>query len=55
MRLRPQQLIRKHKGREHTEDASVDEKIILQCILGKQGGRLTGFIWIRIGASGGPL
>jgi hypothetical protein len=31
-------------------------EIILECILGKYDGTLwTGFIWLRIGTSGGPL
>jgi hypothetical protein len=30
-------------------------RLILECILGKQGGKgRTGFIWLRIGISGGP-
>jgi hypothetical protein len=41
------------KGSDHLEDLGVDEKIILECILGKQGGRVwTGCIWLRIGTSG---
>jgi hypothetical protein len=40
------------KGRDHLEDLGTD-KIILERILGKQGGKVwTGFIWLRIGASG---
>jgi len=38
------------------EDVGVDGKIILEWILGKQGGKVwTGFIWLRIGSIGGSL
>jgi hypothetical protein len=38
------------------KDLDVDGKIILEWILGKYGGKvLTGFIWLRIGISGGLL
>jgi hypothetical protein len=44
------------KGRDHSEDLGIDGKIILEWILGKQGGEVwTGFIWLRIGTSGGLL
>jgi len=44
------------KGRDHSEDLGVDGKIILEWILGKQGGKVwTGLIWLRLGTSGGPL
>jgi hypothetical protein len=44
------------KERDHLEDVGVDRRIILEWILGKQGGKVwTGFIWIRIGTSGGLL
>jgi hypothetical protein len=44
------------KGSDHSEDLGVDGKIILEWILGKQGGKLwTGFIWVGIGTSGGLL
>jgi hypothetical protein len=43
-------------GRDHLEDLGVDGNIILQWILGKWCGRVwTGFIWLRIGTSGGLL
>jgi hypothetical protein len=43
-------------GRDHLEDLAVDGKIILEWILKKQVGRVwTGFIWLRIGTSGGVL
>jgi hypothetical protein len=43
-------------GRDHSEDIGVDGKIILECILGKQGGNVwTRLIWFRIEASGGLL
>jgi hypothetical protein len=43
------------KGRDHLEELQdVDRKIILERILGKSGGKeWTGFIWLRIVASGG--
>jgi len=41
------------KGRNQWEDLYVDGKMILECILWKQcGKRWTGFISLRIGASG---
>jgi hypothetical protein len=39
--------------RDYLEDLGVDGVIVLDCILGKQGGKVwTGFIWLRIGAGG---
>jgi hypothetical protein len=44
------------KGRDHSEDLAVEGKIILGCILGKSGGKMwTGYLWLRIGTSGGTL
>jgi len=44
------------KGRDHSEDIGVDGKIILEWILGKQGGAAwTEFICLRIGTGGGFL
>jgi len=44
------------KGKEYSKELRTDGKIILKLILDKQGGKmLTGFIWLRIGASGGLL
>jgi hypothetical protein len=44
------------KGRDHLEDLSIDGRIILERILGKYDGNIwTGFIWLRIGTSGGLL
>jgi hypothetical protein len=44
------------KGIDHLEDISVDEKIILEWILEKYGGKVwTGCTWLRIGTSGGSL
>jgi hypothetical protein len=44
------------KRRDHLEDMGVDGRIILEWILGKQGGKLlTGYTWLRIGTSGGLL
>jgi hypothetical protein len=50
-------VIGKREGkRDHAEDLGVDGRIILECLLGKYGGNvLTGFIWLRIGTSGGLL
>jgi hypothetical protein len=43
------------KRRDHLEDTFVNRKI-LECIFGKLCGKVwTGCIWLRIGASGGPL
>jgi hypothetical protein len=42
------------KGRDHLEDLGVDVKLILKSILRKYSGKMwTGFIWLRIGTSGG--
>jgi hypothetical protein len=36
------------KGGDHLEDLDVDGRVILECILGKQGGKMwTGCIWLR--------
>jgi hypothetical protein len=35
-------LVGKPKGRDHMEDLGIDGKIILECILGKNGGA----VWI---------
>jgi hypothetical protein len=44
------------KGRDHSEDLGVDGRVIFEWILGKSSGKMwTGFIWLRIGTSGGPL
>jgi hypothetical protein len=44
------------KGRDHSEDLSVNGEAILDWILEKYGGILwTGFMWLRIGTSGGFL
>jgi len=40
------------KGRDHLEDPGVDEKVILELILGKLFGKVwTGCIWLRIRTS----
>jgi hypothetical protein len=44
------------KERDHSEDLGVDGRTILEWILRKQAwGVQTGFIWLRIGTSGGLL
>jgi len=44
------------KGRDHLEEPGVDERMILEWILGKENGKLwTGFVWFRIRNSGGLL
>jgi hypothetical protein len=41
------------KERDHSEDLGMDERIILEWILGKHGGKAwTRFICVRIGTSG---
>jgi hypothetical protein len=41
--------------RDYAEDLSVDGRIMLECILGKEGGKMWNtFIWLRRGTSGGP-
>jgi hypothetical protein len=41
------------KGRDHSEDLGVGGKITLEGILGKQWEIRIGYIWLRIGISGG--
>jgi len=44
------------KGQDHLEDLGIYEKIILEWILRKYGGKVwTGFIWLMIGTIGRPL
>jgi hypothetical protein len=44
------------KGRDHSEDLRVDGRIVLECNLGKEGGRVwTGLIWLRLLTSIGLL
>jgi hypothetical protein len=44
------------KGKDHAEDLRVDGRIVLKCILGKQGLAVwIGFIWLMIGTDGGLL
>jgi hypothetical protein len=46
-------LVENLEGRDHVEDLDVDGRIILERVLGKEGGMLwTGFMWLRIGTSG---
>jgi uncharacterized ferritin-like protein (DUF455 family) len=38
------------KGRDHSEDLDVDERLILELILKEQGGKVwTGSTWLRMG------
>jgi hypothetical protein len=38
------------KRRDHLEGLGIDRRIILDCILGKEHGKVwTGCIWVRIG------
>jgi hypothetical protein len=49
-------LIEKCEGKRPPKALGVDDRIILECILEKRGGMLrNGFIWLRIGTSGGFL
>jgi hypothetical protein len=49
-------LVGKFEGKYHSEDLGIDGKIILECTLGKWGGRVwIGSIWLRIGTSDGVL
>jgi hypothetical protein len=44
------------KGRDHSEELGVNGEIILEWILEKHPENIwTGFIWLRIGTSGGML
>jgi hypothetical protein len=44
------------KERDHLKDIDIDERIILERILGKWGGKVwTVCIWLSIGTSGGLL
>jgi hypothetical protein len=44
------------KGRDHVENPGADENVTGKWIVRKQTGKLqTGFIWLRIGTSGGLL
>jgi hypothetical protein len=44
------------KGRDHSEDVDLEGRIILEWILGKSDEKVwAGFVWLRIGASGGLL
>jgi hypothetical protein len=44
------------KVRDHSEDLGIDGNIILEWILGKEGGKVwTGFTWLRIRTSDGFL
>jgi hypothetical protein len=49
-------LIGNLERRDHSEVLGADGKITLEWILGKKGENMwTGFIWLRIGTSGGLL
>jgi hypothetical protein len=44
------------EGRNLLEGIGVDGRVILKLVLKKLGGRVwTGFIWLRLGTSGGIL
>jgi hypothetical protein len=44
------------KGRDLSEDQGVDGRIILECVLCKESGKVwTRYIWLRIGIGGGLL
>jgi hypothetical protein len=44
------------KRRDKLKDLGVDERLTLELILGKWGGRVvTGFIWLRIGTIAGSF
>jgi hypothetical protein len=46
----------KLKESDHSKELVVDGKIILEWILGKDGGKLwTVFIWLRVRTNGGLL
>jgi hypothetical protein len=54
MRMHAKFWLESLKVRDHSEDLSVDWKIILKRILGKYDLKMfTGLIWLKIGASGG--
>jgi hypothetical protein len=56
MRIAYKMLVRKPEGTNLSKDLGVDEKIILEWILGKYVGKLwTGIVRLRIGTSGGLL
>jgi len=43
-------------GKNWLEDVGVDCGMVLEWILGRCDGRLwTGFVWLGVGTSGGPL
>jgi hypothetical protein len=49
-------LIGKLEWRNHLEDLGVDEKVLLESVIEKQGGKVwTGCIWFMTGTSGGLL
>jgi hypothetical protein len=44
------------QGRDHTEDLGINGNMKSEWILGKQDGKIqNGFIWLKIGTSGGLL
>jgi hypothetical protein len=46
-------LVEKYEGKRPLEDLGVDGRIMLDCILGKQCGKLwIGCIWLRIVSTG---
>jgi len=48
-----QNLVRRSEGKNYLEDLGVDEKIISEGMLEKEGGKVwTGCIWLRKGSCG---
>jgi hypothetical protein len=43
------------KERDHSEDLSVDGRILLKYIFMKYGGMLIGLIWLGTGTAGGEI
>jgi hypothetical protein len=45
----------KSKERDHLQDLGIDGSILLKRIIGVAWEAWTGFVWLRLGASGGLL
>jgi hypothetical protein len=49
-------MVGKVERRDHSEELGIDTRIILEWILEIQDGKLwKGFIWLKIGSSGGEF